>query len=164
MYRHRAFPEEALAGDSATQPTGGAPVPQGTDAFRQTWFFNPYFQIVAGALCTTAGELLLKKGASPSHAVGGVEAVVGLAPMASVWTWIGIITYVTSLISWLYVLRFVPISIAFPLINAVHVLVPIGSLIFLHERVSLGRWVGIAIVLCGILLLIKPLAHAEEKL
>jgi drug/metabolite transporter (DMT)-like permease len=128
------------------------------------WFFNPYFQIVVGALCTTAGELLLKKGANASHSFAGVEGVVGLAPMASLWTWIGIITYVTSLVSWLYVLRFVPISIAFPLINAVHVLVPIGSLIFLHERVSLGRWVGIGIVLCGILLLIEPLTRAEERL
>ena len=162
MYRHRAFPEEAVTGDSATQPTGGAPVPQGPPLL--AWFFNPYFQIVVGALCTTAGELLLKKGANASHAFAGVAEVVGFAPMASLWTWIGIITYVASLISWLYVLRFVPISIAFPLINAVHVLVPIGSLVFLHERVSLGRWVGIGIVLCGILLFIKPLAHAEEKL
>lgn len=128
------------------------------------WFLNPYVQIFVGALCDTAGELLLKKGANASHSVAGVASVVGVTPMASLWTWLGIISYVTSLVSWLYVLRFVPISIAFPLINAVHVFVPLGSLIFLHERVSLWRWVGIGLILCGLLALIKPLTRAEEKL
>lgn len=128
------------------------------------WFFNPYFQIFLGALCTTAGEVLFKKGADASHSAGGVAGIIGLMPLESAWTWIGVIVYIASLVSWLYVLRFVPLSVAFPLINGVHVLVPLGSLIFLHERVSLMRWVGIAIVLCGILLLIKPLTRAEEKL
>jgi drug/metabolite transporter (DMT)-like permease len=58
----------------------------------------------------------------------------------------------------------VPLSIAFALVNCVHVFVPLGSLIFLHERVSAMRWLGIAVVLCAILLLIKPLTRAEEKL
>lgn len=128
------------------------------------WFFNPYFQIFVGAFCTTAGEVLFKKGADASHATSGVTGIIGLMPLASAWTWIGVIVYVASLVSWLYVLRFVPLSVAFPLINGVHVLVPVGSLIFLHEHVSMMRWVGIMIVLCGILLLIKPLTRAEEKL
>jgi multidrug transporter EmrE-like cation transporter len=128
------------------------------------WFFNPYLQIFLGALCTTAGEVLFKKGAEASHSAAGLKAVIGLAPLASAWTWAGVIVYVASLVSWLYVLRFVPLGVAFTLINGVHVLVPLGSLLFLHERVSAMRWVGIAIVLCGILMLIKPLTHSEEKL
>lgn len=128
------------------------------------WFFNPYFQIFLGALCTTAGEVLFKKGADASHSIAGAAGIIGWMPLLSAWTWIGVLVYVASLISWLYVLRFVPLSVAFPIINGVHVLVPLGSLIFLHERVSAMRWVGIAIVLCGILALIKPLTRAEEKL
>lgn len=128
------------------------------------WFFNPYFQIFLGALCTTAGEVLFKKGADASHSSAGVAGVVGFAPLASAWTWLGVVVYVVSLLSWLHVLRFVPLSVAFPLVNCVHVFVPLGSLLFLHERVSLMRWLGIAIVLSGILLLIKPLTRAEEKL
>lgn len=128
------------------------------------WFLNPYFQIFLGALCTTAGEVLFKKGADVSHSTSGVTWVIGTAPLASLWTWLGVMVYIASLISWLYVLRFIPLSVAFPLINGVHVLVPLGSLIFLHERVSAMRWVGIAIVLCGILALIEPLTRAEEKL
>jgi multidrug transporter EmrE-like cation transporter len=128
------------------------------------WFLNPYVQIFVGALCDTAGELLLKKGANASASSTGVLSVIGLTPMASIWTWLGIISYVSSLISWLHVLRFVPLSIAFPLINAVHIFVPVGSWIFLHEQISIRRWLGIGLILCGILALIKPLTRAEEKL
>lgn len=128
------------------------------------WFLNPYVQILVGALCDTAGELLLKKGANASHSSSGFLAVIGLTPLASVWTWVGIISYVSSLISWLHVLRFVPVSIAFPLINAVHIFVPVGSWIFLHEAISVRRWLGIGLIVCGILALIKPLMRAEEKL
>jgi drug/metabolite transporter (DMT)-like permease len=142
----------------------GATVPSRRTFAPLAWFLNPYVQIFIGALCDTAGELLLKKGATTSPSAAGVAAVVGVTPMLSFWTWLGIISYVTSLVSWLHVLRFVPISIAFPLINVVHVFVPLGSLIFLHERVSLWRWVGIGIILCGLLALIKPLTRAEEKL
>jgi drug/metabolite transporter (DMT)-like permease len=137
--------------------TPGPPAPRG-------WFLNPYFQIFIGALCTTAGEVLFKKGANASHAGAGWMDVIGATPLASAWTWLGVIVYVISLVSWLHVLRFLPLSIAFPLINAVHILIPVGSLIFLHEKVSFGRWAGIVITLCGILMLIKPLVRAEEKL
>jgi undecaprenyl phosphate-alpha-L-ara4N flippase subunit ArnE len=128
------------------------------------WFLNPYVQIFAGALCDTAGELLLKKGASAAASSTGFLSIVGLSPLASFWTWLGIISYVSSLISWLYVLRFVSLSVAFPLINAVHIFVPVGSWIFLHEQISVRRWLGIGLIVCGILALIKPLMRAEEKL
>jgi undecaprenyl phosphate-alpha-L-ara4N flippase subunit ArnE len=128
------------------------------------WFFNAYFQILVGALCDTAGELLLKKGATAYSSTSGIAGVIGVTPLASAWTWLGIIIYICSLLSWLYVLRTVPISIAFPLINAVHVFVPVGSWLFLHEQISFRRWFGIGLILCGILALIKPLTRAEEKL
>jgi len=128
------------------------------------WFLNPYFQILVGALCDTAGEVLLKKGATASNSASGLAAVVGVTPLASAWTWLGIVIYIAGLISWLHVLRFVPVSVAFPMINAVHVLVPISSLIFLHEQISFRRWLGIGLIVCGILTILKPLMRAEEKL
>src|SRR5512146_399972 len=107
------------------------------------WFLNPYVQIFIGALLDTGGEILLKKGACSVPAVHGAAGIFGYAPLASGWTWLGIISYVMSLVSWLHVLRFVPLSVAFPLINVVHVLVPLGAVLFLHEHVSSRRWFGI---------------------
>ncbi len=127
---------------------------------RATGFFNPYVQIALGALLVTASELMLKKGADAATSASWL----GVNALASLWTWGGILTYILSFVSWLYVLRLVPLGIAFALINAVHILVPLSSWFFLHERISIGRWSGIALVLSGIILIAQTVAAAEEKL
>jgi undecaprenyl phosphate-alpha-L-ara4N flippase subunit ArnF len=128
------------------------------------WFLNSYFQIGLGAVLVTASELMLKKGASASAQTGAVAGWLGIAALASWWTWGGIVSYVLSFLSWLHVLRYIPLSIAFPLINAVHVLVPLGALLFLHEPVSPKRWGGIALILAGILVIMRPATAAEAEL
>ena len=78
--------------------------------------------------------------------------------------WFGILLVAVSFASWLYVLRFIPLSIAFPLSQFVHVLVPLGSYTFLNETISVRRWAGIALVVMGIFIVAKPVAQMEEKL
>jgi drug/metabolite transporter (DMT)-like permease len=56
-----------------------------------------------------------------------------------------------------------PLGLAFSLTNGVHVLVPIGSWLFLHERLGPLRISGIAVIIMGILLLAQSVAQAEEK-
>jgi multidrug transporter EmrE-like cation transporter len=125
------------------------------------WLFNAYPQIALGALSVTAAELLMKCGAS---AQSGQIGVFGMAALRSGWTWLGIICYCASFASWVHVLRTVPLGIAYALINIVHVLIPLGCWIFLHEAISPRRWFGIALVLAGLLLVVKPLMAVEKKL
>jgi drug/metabolite transporter (DMT)-like permease len=122
-------------------------------------FWNPYVQIAVGAVLVTASELLLKKGAM--SAAG--ESWSGIDALGSWWTWGGIVTYVLSFASWLYVLRYVPLGVAFALVNVVHVLVPVASWGLLGEVVSGRRWLGIGLVLAGIVLVSRQVAVAEEK-
>jgi drug/metabolite transporter (DMT)-like permease len=109
---------------------------------------NPYVQIALGALLVTASELLLKKGATSGA-------------LASGWTWIGIMTYALSFVSWLYVLRHMLLSVAFSLISIVHVLVPLGAWWILGETISMQRWMGIACVFCGTVLVARSAAAAQ---
>lgn len=125
------------------------------------FFLNSYFQIALGALMVTASELLMKVGAAAQH---GNIGVFGIAALGSGWTWLGIIFYCLSFFSWIYVLRTIPLSIAYGLINVVHILIPLGCWIFLHEAISPQRWLGIALVLAGLLLVLKPVAKVEQKL
>jgi drug/metabolite transporter (DMT)-like permease len=104
---------------------------------------SAYTAIAVGALLITASELLLKQGAM----TGG---------LASGWTWCGIVTYILSFLCWLYVLRRLPLSVAYALISVVQVLVPLGAWIFLGETISAHRWIGIGFVLCGTLLVPHP--------
>jgi multidrug transporter EmrE-like cation transporter len=98
-----------------------------------------YAAIGAGAIFITASELLLKTGAM--HGA-----------LRSLWTWAGIGTYLLSFACWLYVLRRMPLSIAYGLISIVQVLVPLGAWFFLGETISPHRWLGIGLVLIGTLL------------
>lgn len=145
----------------ATEPAAAIATPaKAPPSARPRGFFNPYLQIAIGALLVTASELMLKKGADAAT----TASWLGVSALASLWTWGGIATYILSFVSWLYVLRFVPLGIAFSLINAVHILVPLSSWFFLHERISVGRWTGIALVLAGIILIGQTVATTEEKL
>jgi multidrug transporter EmrE-like cation transporter len=128
------------------------------------WFVHPYVQICIGAMLVTASELLLRHGAAGFADARGAQKWLGIAALASRWTWLGILCYIASFASWIHVLRFVPLSIAFPVINIVHVLVPVGSWAFLGEAISARRWAGIGLVVAGILLLVQPFVKAEETL
>lgn len=128
------------------------------------FFGNPWLQIGLNALIVTASELFLKLGARNTAHLHHSLDWSGVTGLASLWTWLGILFVVLSLISWLYVLRQVPLSVAFPLSNVVHVLVPLTSRIFLHELISPGRWLGVALVLIGLIIVAKPFARIEEKL
>ena len=130
-------------------------------AFR--WWANSWFVLGLEAIFVTASEVLLKVGASETRRVAGWEWT-GLMPLASIWIWVAIVFVILSFICWIYVLRRIPLSIAFPLSNVVHVLVPLSCWIFLGEHISETRWCGIAIVVFGIAVVARPIAKIEEKL
>ena len=119
------------------------------------WFLDPYVQLGLGALLVTGSELLLKKGATSGAPMPPSVAWLGVGALASAWTWLGIVTYILSFASWLYVLRHLPLSVAFGLLSIVHVLVPLGAWSILGETISLRCWIGIGLVLCGTVLIAR---------
>src|SRR5262245_20289168 len=90
-------------------------------------FLNPYFQLSASAVLLSIAEVLLKQGADLSAAVDRSTVLFGFGALAYASTWIGIVLYVLSFVSWLHVLRLMPLSQAYALINVVHVLVPAAA-------------------------------------
>lgn len=71
---------------------------------------------------------------------------------------------ILSFVTWLYVLQQLPLSVAFPVTQVVHVMVPLGSWLVLGEAISPIRWGGIALVVLGLFLVAKPVAKLEERL
>ena len=71
---------------------------------------------------------------------------------------------ILSFLTWLYVLRHLALSVAFPISQSVHVVVPLCSWIVLGEIISPVRWCGIGLVLIGLFLVAKPVAKFEERL
>jgi multidrug transporter EmrE-like cation transporter len=121
---------------------------------------NPYLLLLAGQVMITAAEVLLKKGATAS----GEAEVLGITALGSGTTWLGILFYTLSFIIWLHALRLLPLTQAYALASIVHVLVPTAAWLFLNEIISVTRAAGIALVLCGVVLVAAPAAKAEEEL
>ncbi len=63
--------------------------------------------------------------------------------------WVGIGCFILIFCLWMLVLTKVDLSVAFPLGNAVCILIPLLAIVVLHERVSPLRWVGILLVVVG---------------
>ena len=131
---------------------------------RPSGFGNPWLQLALSVLCVLASELLLKRGATEVADPNSTFSWTGINGLGSPLVWWAILLITVSFASWLYVLKYIPLSVAFPLSRVVDVLVPISCWIFLGEIISPRRWCGIALVIIGLSLVAKPVARLEEKL
>ncbi len=131
---------------------------------RPTGFRNPWLHLAISVICVAIYELLLKRGASETADPNSSWSWTGLTGLGSIYVWIAIVFVIISLITWLYVLRYLPLSVAFPISQAVHVLVPLGSWLILGENIVTLRWIGIALVSLGLAIVAKPVARLEEEL
>lgn len=128
------------------------------------WFVNPWTQLAICVLLATAAEIFLKLGATATADPNDPWSWTGLTGLRSGWVWWGILASVISLFNWLATLKKLPLTIAFPVGNAVHILVPLSCWIFLGEAILPKRWIGIALVLIGLMIVAKPAARLEAKL
>ena len=131
---------------------------------RPAGFCNPWLQLGLSIVCVFVSELLLKRGATEVAQPDNALSWTGLNGLTSPLVWWAILLIIASFISWLYVLRYVPLSVAYPLSRVVDVLVPLGCWFFLSEQISALRWCGIALVVSGLGLVAKPIANMEERL
>ena len=124
-------------------------------------FFDPYLQLFLTVALITAGEIFLKHGAVSTPASAGDW--LGLSSLGSKPVWIGTALLIVSSITWIFVLRAMPLYLAFMLGSVIHVTIPICSWWLLGERLSLTRWGGIALVLAGICVIAKDAGRIEER-
>ena len=131
---------------------------------RLSGFGNPRLQLGLSVACVFVSELLLKRGATDVADPDSAFSWTGINGLASPLVWWAILLIVASFISWLYVLRYIPLNVAYPLSRVVDILVPLGCWIFLGEMISALRWFGIALVVIGLAIVAKPIAQMEERL
>ncbi|RCJ22116.1 multidrug resistance protein [Nostoc sp. ATCC 43529] len=72
------------------------------------------------------------------------------SPYFAIW----FICYGFMTLLWLYVLRTVPLSQAFPVLGLMYALIPIASYYLLKEKVVLSQWLGISIIITGVILVV----------
>ncbi len=126
-------------------------------------YAHPYFHLALNAVLVTISELLLKKGAmdAPAGAAPRWLASTGVAALGSVWVLGGILCYLASFANWLYVLRTVPLHVAYPVTNLSHALIPLGARILFGERFGAGRILGFSLIIIGTWFITRPPGSRE---
>jgi len=70
----------------------------------------------------------------------------------SPFLWAGLFSVLLTFIVWSTILSKIDLSVAVPVCSFSYILVPLTSIVFLNEKVTLLRWVGIFIILLGVIL------------
>ena len=98
-------------------------------------------------LLNGAAQLLLRQAA-----VTGAVPTAPLTLLRSPWFMGGLAAYGCSVLTWLVVLRKVPLAVAAPVVALVYVLVPLASRALFGDHVSPRMWIGMALVVLGVTL------------
>lgn len=112
----------------------------------------PWLILMLVVVLGTTGQLSLKYALSTPND-GKSQSLKNL--LFSRYFWIWFICYVVVTILWLFVLRSIPLSQAFPALGLTFALVPLASHHFLKEKVVFSQWLGIAIIVFGAILVVQ---------
>jgi drug/metabolite transporter (DMT)-like permease len=98
-------------------------------------------------LLNGSAQLLLRKAA-----LTGANPASPLSLVRNGWFMVGLGAYAVSVLTWLFVLKRVPLAVAAPFVALVYVLVPLASRMFFDDHVSSRMWVGMLLVVLGVTL------------
>jgi drug/metabolite transporter (DMT)-like permease len=109
--------------------------------------------LVANDLLDSVAQIFMKKGLLTTgiSSIGSANLIeFGFRSLSSPYLWLGLSIYIISFFLWIVVLARIELSIALPVSSVCYVLTPLFAVMFLHEKVSAVRWLGIFLIVAGI--------------
>lgn len=107
----------------------------------------------------TAGQLLLKAGMARVGYVGtdrlAKPASLAIDVAKTPQVWLGLALFGISAVAWLIVLSRAPLSFAYPFAGFTYVLITLFSRFGLNEHVTFPRWLGMFLIVAGIVLVAR---------
>ncbi|MDN5328082.1 MAG: hypothetical protein PWP03_720 [Candidatus Woesearchaeota archaeon] len=103
-----------------------------------------YLSLLFSTILNSLGALFLKKGSKDFKVwklLNNKKVIFGF------------FIYLLSTIFFVFAVKFLPISIAYPISSLSYVWVVVFSAFILKEKVKLNNWLGIIIIILGIVLL-----------
>ena len=111
-------------------------------------------QLVSFAMLMSVGQILFKKTAlsiSSNEALSLFDGVIKALSMP--WLYLALCVYGIATIFWLYLLQRIPLSLAYPFTALAMVIVPILAMYLFGERVNFSYWIGLVLILAGIIVI-----------
>ena len=100
------------------------------------------------AIALVGGQMLFKQGMK-DKIIDSVPAMI--KALFTPLVFLGLVLYALTTMLWLYILNKVPISRAHPIQALAFPLVAIFSFLFFKETIPAYRWIGIGIIVAGII-------------
>jgi drug/metabolite transporter (DMT)-like permease len=99
-----------------------------------------------------SGQLLFKAAslAHPADQQGMLRTILDPRTIG------GFACFFTSAILWIFALKRLPLSIAYPMVALSYVLIFIGSATLFHETITWRHWLGAGLIFAGILSINLP--------
>ena len=122
--------------------------------------------VLAMVVCANAGDLLLKRGMTEIGAVAITSSGVSHAfwmTVTSATIWVGILFLIGFMVSYMTVLSWADYSYVMPAGAFGYAILTLLAVIFLHESVSPKRWVGVALICVGVLLVGQTKPRTTES-
>jgi undecaprenyl phosphate-alpha-L-ara4N flippase subunit ArnE len=114
-----------------------------------------FLLLISSDILETLVHFFFKKSALPQ--AGFVITSLGQALLfakqciSSAYLWLGIFSVLIIFAIWTTVLSRIELSVAVPIASFSYILIPIVSIIFLGEKVAFLRWIGILLILGGVI-------------
>ena len=113
-----------------------------------------YVILSISILLAVAGQLLMKKGMLEFGSFPLNQLLVKLFPIFfNPYVFMGLFFFGLSSIFWLVVISRLQLSLVYPMVSVAYVLVAFASIIFFKEHVGLLRWLGITVIVFGVILI-----------
>ena len=113
-----------------------------------------YAALLLAIAANTVGQILFKVSADRMR--DQVDGLI-MAYVTSPYIWFAIGFYFAASIVWVWVLQWLPISTAYPVMSLVFILVPLAGIFLFNETQDLRFFIGVALILGGILLVtVRP--------
>jgi len=117
--------------------------------------------ILASVLLAAVAQLTLKAG---MDRVGETDGTVALfkGALSTPLVWAGLVLFGLSAMVWLLVLSKTSLSFAYPFASLTYVLIVVFDRFVLHEQVPAGRWLGVALIVSGILVVASTIPDTTQ--
>jgi len=106
--------------------------------------------ILIAAVMASVGALLLKKGSAKFKITASINGILNI--IKNYILIIGILMYGLSSVFFIMALRLGELSVVYPLTSISYIFVTILSIYFLKEHMNKYKWLGIAFIILGVIL------------
>ncbi len=110
-----------------------------------------YILAIVSILLGAVGQFTLKLAAGELNTGNGIWSL-GLS-MLSLKMMLAVTCFVTSMLMWIFVLKKMELSIAYPMVSLGYVFVMLLSFYFLHENIYLTKVLGTGLIVSGVIVL-----------